>query len=79
MRPRRVVARAAKHRHGRLMVARRRSRWSAALMVFGALAVTFVGLRAFGVTTIGWAVAFAISSWALVTSSTECVKSPLLA
>ena len=42
-------------------------------VVFGALAVTFVGLRALGVTTIGWAVAFAINSWALTSSSTACV------
>ena len=47
MRPRRVVARAAKARHGRLMVARRKSRWSAALMVFGALAAVAAGIGYF--------------------------------
>ena len=42
-------------------------------VVFGALAVTCVGLRALGVITIDWAVAFAINAWALTSSSTARV------
>jgi hypothetical protein len=42
-------------------------------VAFRAFAVTFVVLGDLGVTMIGWAVAFAINSWASVTSSTACV------
>lgn len=47
MRPRRSVARSAKDQHGRRMFARHKSRWSAALLAFAALAAVAAGIGYF--------------------------------
>jgi murein L,D-transpeptidase YafK len=47
MRPRSGVARVAKDRHGPVMVARRRRRWTAALTLLGALAAVTAGIGYF--------------------------------